>query len=130
MSWVEVFAVFLVCHLVGDFALQTQFQAQNKFGGLGRDPRARRALLTHCATYLLAFVPAFVWLWPDHSGIVALTAVLVFATHVLEDDGRLLHLYMRRVKHTEPAEHPLVTLALDQTLHVLILLGLALLVVA
>ena len=130
MSWVEVFAVFLVCHLVGDFALQTQFQAQNKFGGLGRDPRARRALLTHCATYLLAFVPAFVWLWPDHAAMVVLTAVLLFGTHVLEDDGRLLHLYMRRVKHTDPAEHPLVTLALDQTLHVLILLGLALLVVA
>ncbi len=62
--------------------------------------------------------------------MVALTAALLFGTHVLEDDGRLLHLYMRLVKHTDPAEHPLVALALDQTLHVLILLGLALLVVA
>ena len=37
--------VFVISHLVGDFLLQTDFQARYKHGGLGRDPVARRALL-------------------------------------------------------------------------------------
>ena len=37
MSWVEVFNVYLVCHCVGDFLLQTEFQATRKAGGLGRE---------------------------------------------------------------------------------------------
>ncbi len=127
MPWVEVFAVFLVCHLVGDYGLQTEWQARHKFGGLGRDPEARRALLTHVAVYTLAFVPAFVWLWQESGALVLGLAALLFATHALEDDGRLLHAYMRKVKHTEPAAHPMVTVAVDQTFHVVVLFGLALL---
>jgi hypothetical protein len=126
--WTEVFAVFAVCHLVGDFALQTQWQAQNKARGLGSDPVARRALLTHVAVYTLAFVPAFVWLWDESGALVLVAAALLFVTHAIEDDKRLLQAYMRRVKHTEPGPHPTVALALDQTFHVLVLFGLALLV--
>ena len=44
MPWVEVFAVFTVCHLTGDYLLQTDWQARNKRGGLGSNPVARRAL--------------------------------------------------------------------------------------
>ena len=62
MPWVEVFAVFVVSHLAGDYLLQTDWQAENKRGGLGGDPVARRALLSHVTTYTLAFVPAFIWL--------------------------------------------------------------------
>ena len=82
------------------------------------------------ATYTLAFVPAFVWLWQESGALVPALAALLFATHVIEDDGRLLHGYMRRVKHTDPAAHPMVTVAVDQTLHVVVLFGLALLAVA
>jgi len=35
VSWVEVFAVFVVSHLVGDFLIQTEWQASHKLGGLG-----------------------------------------------------------------------------------------------
>src|SRR5256885_184688 len=45
MAWVEVFSAFVVCHLVGDYLLQTDRQACHKHGGLGADPVARRALL-------------------------------------------------------------------------------------
>ena len=62
MPWPEIFAVFVVSHLVGDYLLQTEWQAHNKHGGLGPDPVRRRALLSHVATYGLAFVPALVWL--------------------------------------------------------------------
>ena len=49
MSWVSVFAAFLVAHMVGDYLLQTDWQARHKRGGL-TDPAARRPLLTHVAT--------------------------------------------------------------------------------
>jgi Protein of unknown function (DUF3307) len=127
--WVEVFAVFMVSHLVGDFALQTEWQATHKRGGLGPNPTARRALLAHVSSYTLAFVPAFIWLADEIGALVLVLAALLFVTHLVEDDGRLLDGYIRRVKHTEPGEHPLVTTALDQTLHVVILFGLALLAV-
>jgi Protein of unknown function (DUF3307) len=128
--WGEIFAVFLVCHLVGDFAFQTEWQAGHKFRGLGRDSTARRALFMHVTTYTLAFVPAFIWLWDESGALVLAVAALLFATHVIEDDGRLLHSYMRRVKRTNPAEHQMVAVALDQTFHVVVLFGLALLAVA
>jgi hypothetical protein len=130
--WVEVLVVFLVCHLVGDFGLQTEWQAQHKREGLGRDPVARRALVAHVTTYTLAFVPAFVWLLTEDvsAALVAAIAVLIFVTHLIQDDGRLLDRYIRRVKHTEAASHPTVAAALDQTFHVVVLFGLSILAVA
>ena len=130
MSWVEVFAVFGLCHLTGDFVLQTEWQATRKFGGLSRDRTARRALLVHTAMYTLVFVPAFVWLWPECGTLVFLLAAILFATHAIEDDGRLIHWYVRRVKHSDPLDHLVVTAAVDQTFHVLLLFGLALLATA
>ena len=65
MPWVEVFAAFVVCHLVGDYLLQTDWQALHKRGGLGSDPVSRRALVSHIVTYTLAFVPALIWLADD-----------------------------------------------------------------
>ena len=71
MPWVEVLAVFIACHLTGDYLLQTNWQALNKRGGLGRDPERRRALLAHIATYTLAFVPALAVLVDDIGAGVA-----------------------------------------------------------
>ena len=59
MSWVSVFASFLVAHMVGDYLLQTDWQARNKRGGLSGGV-ALRALGMHVATYTLAFVPALI----------------------------------------------------------------------
>ena len=130
MIWVEVFAVFLVSHLVGDFVLQTEWQAQHKAGGLGPAREPRRALLTHVSVYMLCFVPAFAWLWDDAGWLVLVVAALLFATHAVQDDGRLLEAYARRVKRMEADSHPLVVIAVDQSLHVVVLFGLALLALA
>jgi hypothetical protein len=126
VAWVEVLAVFAVSHLIGDFALQTEWQAQHKRHGLGPDPTARRALLAHVTTYTLAFVPALVWLWDDLGPGVLAVAVILFGTHLVQDDGRLLEEYIRVIKRTNPTSHPTVYLALDQTMHVVVLFGLAL----
>ena len=127
MSWVSVFACFLVAHMVGDYLLQTDWQARHKRGGLS-DPAARRPLLTHVATYTLAFVPAFVWIASELDvGWAVAAAVLVFIPHLIVDDGRVVQLYLARVKHVDGAVEVGVASSVDQSFHVLSLWLVALL---
>lgn len=131
MSWVAVFDVFLVCHLVGDFLFQTDWQATHKDRGLGRDPERRRALVSHVVTYTLAFLPALVWIGLELDLWRAiLAAILIFVPHLIQDDRRLLDAYMRRVKGPASVTTPGLMVACDQAFHVLALFGLALLIVA
>lgn len=125
MPWVEVFSVFVVCHLVGDYLFQTDWEAAHKMGGLGPDPVARRALLNHIAKYTLAFVPALIWLADDLGAGVLLVAALVAVPHLVQDDGRLLDLYLRRVKRCDPKSMPGVRAAVDQAFHFVALFALA-----
>ena len=89
---------------------------------------ARRALLSHIATYTLAFVPALVWLADDLEAGVLWVAALIAVPHLVQDDGRLLGLYMSRAKRLDPFADPAVTTAVDQAFHYLALFALALLV--
>jgi len=125
VPWVEVFTVFLLSHLVGDYLLQTDWQAAHKMEGLGGDPVRRRALLSHIATYTLAFVPALAWLAGELGAAVLLVAALVAGPHLVQDDGRLLDLYLRRVKRCDPKSLPGVRTAVDQTFHLLALFALS-----
>jgi hypothetical protein len=125
VDWVEVFAVLVVSHLAGDFLIQTNWQATHKRAGLGPDPERRRALLSHTISYTLCFAPALAWLAGDlgAGGTVALAAG-IFLPHLVQDDGRLLSSYVRAVKHTEP-EPGMLMLMVDQSVHILVLFGLA-----
>jgi hypothetical protein len=126
MPWVEVFAVFVVCHLAGDFLLQTEWQATHKRGGLGLERERRAALLAHTTTYTLTYAPALAWLAGDLGALgTAVLAAGIFLPHVLQDDGRLLSAYVRQVKHTEP-QPGMLMLAVDQSFHLVVLFGLAL----
>jgi Protein of unknown function (DUF3307) len=128
MAWFEVFAVFLVSHLVGDYLLQTDWQAVHKHRGLGPDPVARRALVSHVVTYTIAFLPALIWLADDlRAAAVVAVAAGIAIPHLVQDDGRLLALYVSRVKGCDIAAFPLVGAAVDQTMHIVALFGLALL---
>jgi Protein of unknown function (DUF3307) len=127
MPWVEVFAAFVVSHLVGDYLLQTDWQALHKRGGLGPDPVSRRALLSHIAGYTLAFVPALIWLADDIGAWAIGVAALIAVPHMIQDDGRLLAIYMLRVKHADPKANPSVAAAADQSLHFVALFVTALL---
>ena len=128
MPWVEIFAAFLVAHLTGDYLLQTEFQAGHKRGGLGRDPVSRRALGSHIASYTASFLPALAWLAGEIPawGLVA-AALAIGIPHALQDDGRLLGAWMRRVKRTEPRPGPLAMMV-DQSFHVISLFALAIVV--
>lgn len=119
MLWVELAFVLTICHLVGDFLLQTDWQARHKYGGLGPDPVRRRALRNHLLTYMLAFVPALAWVASELGlGAAVGLALLVAVPHWAQDDGRLLDAYMVVVKRmTEPA--PALRIAVDQSFHLL-----------
>jgi hypothetical protein len=127
MTWVEAFVAFVECHLVGDYLLQTDWQARHKHGGLrpGRG-ESRRALCSHVATYTMAFVPAL--LADGLETELTWTLPLIAIPHLLQDDGRLIAAYVRGVKGLEPTDDPAVTAAVDQTFHLLALLGVAALV--
>lgn len=130
MSWVEVFAVLVVSHLVGDFLLQTDWQARFKENGLGPEPEHRRALASHVFTYMLAFVPALIWIGIETDVAWAvLTAAVIAVPHLVQDDRRLLDAYMRKVKGLAESS-PGLRIAVDQAFHVVFLFGTALLVVA
>jgi len=131
VSWVAVFDVFIVCHLVGDFLFQTDWQATHKDRGLAGDPVRRRALVAHVTTYTLAFLPAFVWIGLELDLWRALlAAVVIFVPHLIQDDGRLLDAYMSRVKGPDSVRSGGIRIACDQSFHLLALLGTALLIVA
>jgi hypothetical protein len=127
MPWIEVFAVFFVSHEVGDYLLQTEWEALHKRGGLGRDPLKRRALLSHIATYTLAFIPGLIWLASSiHWWVIGLAA-LIAIPHMIQDDGRLLTRYARVVKKADLDANPALGATVDQAFHFLALFLTALL---
>lgn len=130
MTWPAVFIVFFVSHQLGDYVLQTDWQATHKRGGLGRDPRARRALFSHTFTYTTGYVPAFIWIAGRMGWGTLVIAAAVALPHLIQDDGRLLLSYLRRVKRMDPVANHVVAALVDQALHMIALFGAALLVSA
>jgi hypothetical protein len=119
--WAEVFIVLIVCHLVGDYLFQTEWQALHKHGGLVEGGTKRRALFAHVTTYTLAFVPALIWLWSGlHAGVIYVAA-LVFLPHLVQDDGTLLVGYAKTFKKADIRANPSLGAALDQAFHIITL---------
>ena len=126
MNWVSVFASFLVAHMVGDYLFQTDWQARNKRGGLSGGV-AFRALASHVTTYTLAFAPALIWIGDELDiGWALLAAALIFLPHLVVDDGRIVRLYLARVKRAEGFDVGLAA-SVDQSFHVLSLFLVAIL---
>jgi Protein of unknown function (DUF3307) len=126
VGWPGALLALLTAHLVGDFLIQTEWQAVNKTGGLG-DSRSRRALLAHVVAYTASFSPALLWIGRGTSTRRALAVGgAVAVPHLLVDDGRLVELWLRKVKRA-PQPPPALAVAVDQSFHVLCLLGAALL---
>jgi hypothetical protein len=125
MTWPAVLGAFLVCHLSGDFLLQTEWQALTKVQGLGT-VEGRRALRNHVATYTLVFLPPLIWIANDRSVLGAIgVAALIALPHVAVDDGRLVARWLTTVKHA-PRATPGLRLMVDQSFHIVCLLGAAL----
>ncbi len=131
MAWTEAFLVLFVCHVAGDFLLQTEFQATRKVGGLGSDPEARKALLCHLATYSAPMAVALVWFAIAESPVRAVAGMAItLGTHLVQDDGRLLRRYVLAVKHTDAAFGTPLWIAIDQSAHLVWIFVAALVVAA
>jgi hypothetical protein len=125
-----VFAVFVVCHVTGDFLLQTDWQALHKCGGLSRNRESRRALLSHVTVYTLVFVPAIAWIVAHSSALAIGLMAVIFIPHLIQDDARALMAWNRRVKKSSPTPGDPLYMAIDQSFHVVVLFGTALLAAA
>ncbi len=122
LRWADVLATFVVCHGIGDYLLQTDWQALHKRGGLSGNRVARRALVAHISTYTGAFVPALVWIAARRGHADALrTGAIIAIPHLIQDDGRLLSLYAQRVKGLDVREQPNVGMWVDQSFHLVAL---------
>jgi hypothetical protein len=77
--------------------------------------------VTHVLTYGLAFVPALVWLADDIGAWIAVVAAAIVVPHLVQDDGRIIGLYIKRVKRTEVPPGDFVYIAVDQSFHVIAL---------
>jgi uncharacterized protein DUF3307 len=121
LSWSPALLALLVSHLAGDFLLQTDWQALNKRNGY-EDPLARQALSQHLGGYMTSFAPALLWVSRRRGKFRALTvAASIAIPHVLVDEGKLVQVWMRNIKHVDdPA--PSLSLAVDQSFHVVCLL--------
>jgi hypothetical protein len=129
VRWEEVFAVFVVCHVTGDFLLQTDWQAVTQRGGLSPHNRdARRALFTHVTVYTLVFVPAVIWIASNSSALAFALLAVIFIPHLIQDDTRVLVTWNRVVKRSGPMPGDYVYMAIDQSFHFVVLFGTALLV--
>jgi hypothetical protein len=127
VPWVEVFAVLVICHLTGDYIAQTEWQAVHKYGGLSGNGEARRALFSHVTSYTLMFVPAFLWMASDLGPAVLAVVALVSLPHLVQDDGRLLVGYVRRFKRADVTPGDPLFMSIDQSFHMVVLFGVALL---
>lgn len=111
----SLFDSFLVAHLVGDWLLQTAWQAEGKVRG-----RFLNApLLVHCTVYTLSFVPVFLWHTLPLWGLVVL-----WGTHVFLDRRFpvVWLVKLREGKHGDLSYTPpaWLVIVVDQVVHLLV----------
>lgn len=108
----SLFDWLLVCHLVGDYMIQRQFQAHGKT----RDGFFNLALFSHSLEYTLVFLPLVL------VGKVSYVGVLIlFVSHYLIDRRFITEWWMKKVKGLKPEDFTWLKHVVDQTFHILIL---------
>jgi hypothetical protein len=115
----RLFDYLIIAHLVGDYLVQTEFEAMNK--ALGRF--WNRALISHCLKYTLSFVPVIVLL-----GMPLWWLAVIYGTHMVLDRRWFITGWRKYV--TRNSEQSIqatfwLTVVIDQIFHVLVLAGLA-----
>lgn len=106
----NIFLYLIVGHAVGDFLLQTSWQAENK-------SRIWKALITHSLVYsIVIYLLALV-----AEGISLISIAVIFLSHVLLDKGSIVDWWLKTIKkeHTNNAQ---IRFLVDQSLHLLVLM--------
>ena len=115
------FSYLIIAHLVGDYLIQTEFEALNK--ALGRF--WNRALISHCVKYTLSFVPFLIWF-----GLPLWWLLVIYGSHMMLD-RRWFILWWRKfiTRNSEDSIKATfwLTVVIDQIFHVIVLAILAML---
>ena len=116
-----LFECLVLAHLIGDWLLQTEHEAMNKAKG----HFCNFAILKHCASYTLTFVPFFFTF-----GLSLVWLVPVFVSHWFLDRRwpviTFIHVAKRTSRETINNLFWLV-IAVDQVLHILVIASIVLL---
>lgn len=104
----------LICHLVGDYVLQTDWMARNKTSNFG-------VALIHALVYASPFAFITGWTW---------ALAVIFGTHVIIDRYRLASMVMRikqwswrkteRELSAPPDVRAMLMIVIDNTIHLTI----------
>ena len=118
-----VYLALLASHLLGDWVVQTDWQATNK-------TRSWAALVAHVASYhllmgLLLLIPILRDGWPAWKALAAMTVSAI--THAVIDRRRPVRALMRVAGSPGFASVEWGVIAVDQALHLFLLAMLALL---
>lgn len=110
-------AWFVVAHFVGDYLIQTEYEALNKAQGRFWN----RALVVHCLKYTACFVPILLayqvsmgWLMP------------ILVTHLVFDRRWIIVLWRRHINRNSEqgiAQTFWLTVMIDQIFHMLVIVG-------
>ena len=109
------FDYLILAHLVGDYLLQTEYEALNKATGRFWN----RALVSHCIKYTLCFLPVF-WLTSINAGWL----IPLWLSHMFLDRRWPVILWRRYVmagQETTIKNTFLLTIVVDQIFHIIIL---------
>ncbi|MBS3902860.1 MAG: DUF3307 domain-containing protein [Anaplasmataceae bacterium] len=118
MTHLTIFEVLVLCHLVGDWLCQTEFEAMNKAKGRFLN----FAIIKHCFTYTLSFIPAYLYF-----GFPAWWLGVIYITHHLLDRRWPVIWFIRTMKCTDQRTIDALfwlVIAVDQIFHLLVLVGL------
>lgn len=113
-----VFESLFLAHLVGDWILQTEWQARNKSHNW-------RAMLAHVAVYHVVVLAALVWQLGTGDPAVYAVVVALAALHWLIDRDRSKQGLIRALRISSESPPPAwLSIMVDQSIH-LVLLGVA-----
>ena len=111
----SLFDKLLVAHLVGDWLLQTEWQALNKKKNL-------RALISHIGTYGLVILGVLMLEFGTKNISIYLVTGALMVAHAFLDRGWLVSGFMRTFRLiVERKPERWLTLAVDQSLHIVLL---------
>ena len=115
----RLFNYLILAHLIGDYLIQTEFEALNK--ALGRF--WNRALISHCVKYTLSFLPLVIWF-----GLPLWWLLVIYGSHMVLDRRWFIIAWRKYVTRNSAESIKAtfwLTVVIDQIFHVFVLAGLA-----
>lgn len=111
----RLFEWLVICHLIGDYLVQTEFEALNK--ALGRF--WNRALVSHCVKYTLCFVPLVFT-----AALNPMWLMLIYGSHMIFDQRWPIVWWRKCVTRNSDESIKAtfwLTIVIDQIFHLLVL---------